>query len=257
MSTRAVGVMMLTLIGQADPARDEIARALDASRQAIAGKTLHASFSPGSAVADVLMGAGGRPRIIRWTGAIASGIVGGDGTRSEWRDELTMVTEYTGRPARRCDGTAQRGELVVSYDYRDSTKTWTTTAFALASDVVGPSGVDQALAMLRGAKAMTNGQPQQLDGRWAREIIAAWEPPADRNDPRSQPPVLTGDPRPNVKGDPALNETIQSLWIDAESSLPLRWEVTKRGVRVQAFDFRYEPIDLQPPAGVTPPDCSR
>jgi hypothetical protein len=233
------------LIAQADP--------LARSRQAIAGKTFHAVFSPGTAAADVRMGKDGRPRIVRWgPSAVEAGFVSSDGTGSHWTDVLTHVTEYTGRPARRCGaGAAPRGELVVGYEHRQSDNTWTATAFALAPDQNLPSGVDQALAMLRNARPITIGGQRRIGERPARELIAEWKSPY----PAAEPALITGDPLPNVKGDPALDETIQSLWIDTESSLPQRWEVTRRGIVQQGFDFRYETIDLQPPAGVRAPDC--
>jgi hypothetical protein len=239
-------VVIATLIAQADP--------LVAARQAIAGRTFHAVFSPGTATADVLMAADGRPRIIRWgASAIEEGIVSSDGSW-RWTDVWIHVMEYTGRPARRCrDRVAQRNELIVRYEHRQSTNAWTATTLALAPDENLPSGVDQALAMLRGARRITTGEQRRIEGRPARELIAEWKSPFE--DPRAEPPVITGDPLPNVKGDPALDETIQSLWIDTESSLPLRWEVTRRGIVQQGFDFRYEPIDLQPPRGIRAPDC--
>jgi hypothetical protein len=76
-------------------------------------------------------------------------------------------------------------------------------------------------------------------------------------EPRAQPPMIIGDPIPNVRGDRAPIESLQSLWIDTESLLPLRWEVNRRGERTHGLDFTYVPIDLQPPAGVQPPDCIR
>jgi hypothetical protein len=247
MPATIIVVVIATLIAQADR--------LAAARQAIAGKTFHAVFSPGTATADVLMGADGRQRIIRWgASAIEGGIVSSDGTGSRWTDVWMHLTEYTGRPARRCgDRAAARGELIVQYEHKQSTNRWTATTMALASDAHLPSGVDQALAMLRGTGRIANGERRRVDGRSAQEFIAEWKSPYD--DPRAEPPVITGDPLPNVKGDPALEETIQSLWIDSESSLPLRWEVTRRGIVQQGFAFRYERFGLRPPTGVTRPDC--
>jgi hypothetical protein len=47
-----------------------------------------------------------------------------------------------------------------------------------------------------------------------------------------------------VVGDPAQNEATQLLWIDIESLLPLRWEVSRRGMFNYGFDLIYESIDL-------------
>jgi len=63
--------------------------------------------------------------------------------------------------------------------------------------------------------------------------------------------VLTGDPAPN----PADFIPIQSLWIDTESLLPLRWEVFQRQAFLGATDFVYEKLDLQRPAGFEMPTC--
>jgi len=245
LSTATLVAIAGALIAQADP--------LARSRQAIAGKTFHAVFSPGTAAADVRMGRDGRPRIVRWgPSAVEAGFVGGDGTSSHWTDVLTHVTEYTGRPARRCDaGAAPRGELIVRYEHTRSGNTWIATAFALPPEQNLPSGVDQALAMLRRSGPLANGGEGRIGGRPARELIAEWKSPY----PAAAPPLITGDPLPNVKRDPLLDDTIQSLWIDTASSLPLRWEVTSRGLVQQGFDFRYERIDVQPPRGVRVPDC--
>lgn len=65
---------------------------------------------------------------------------------------------------------------------------------------------------------------------------------------------LTGDPFPNVVGVPAPNDATETLRIDAEALLPVRWETSTRG-----YDFvlSYEPIDLRPPSAIQPPDCIR
>lgn len=73
--------------------------------------------------------------------------------------------------------------------------------------------------------------------RWNRALVSPWTPPsADR---RSQAPRLTGDQVPNVRGEAAPNDAIRSLWIDTESLLPLRWEMSKRGMLIDGFDFIY------------------
>ncbi len=118
----------------------------------------------------------------------------------------------------------------------------------------GGLGYAAAFAMLRGTGSIESAERQQIGGREARAFTATWVPPASRN---VQPPVLRGDPTPNAIGEPAAEESIQTLWIDVASLLPLRWEVNKRGNRSDGFDFVYEVIDLQPPAGIQAPDCIR
>jgi hypothetical protein len=68
---------------------------------------------------------------------------------------------------------------------------------------------------------------------------------------------VRGDPIPNVVGQPAPNDSIQSLWIDTRSLLPLQWEVSKRGMLTFGLDVDHELIDLRPPAGVDAPECIR
>jgi hypothetical protein len=108
-------------------------------------------------------------------------------------------------------------------------------------------------ARLSGATPVTSGERKQIGGRWARAFVAPWAPLATTTGP-SQHVVLTGDPLPNVAGDPVPRVMTQTLWIDTESLLPVRWETTDRGYDLV---LTYEPIDIQPPAGVPPPDCIR
>jgi hypothetical protein len=85
--------------------------------------------------------------------------------------------------------------------------------------------------------------------RIARALIARWTPPPDGH---AQPPVVIGDPFPNVRGNPPRPAaTTQKLWIDVDSLLPLQWETP-----VDAFAFRYDPtITITRPDGITPPSC--
>jgi hypothetical protein len=106
--------------------------------------------------------------------------------------------------------------------------------------------------MLLGAAPIASGDREQISGRWAREFVSPWTPPY----PATRATIFTGDPRPNVVGVPASSDT-QSLWIDTESLLPVRWEATRRGMVTHSFAFTYESIDIRPPAGVNPPTCIR
>jgi hypothetical protein len=62
---------------------------------------------------------------------------------------------------------------------------------------------------------------------------------------------ITGDPAPN----PAEFVHAQSLWIDATSLLPVRWEVSQRQATIVAVDFEYVQLALSRPAGVNVPTC--
>ena len=237
----------------------ETATVLNASREALTAKTFRLSSLAGGHGPEVLMGRDGQPKIIRTASGIEGGIVGGVVPGSSpspietqhWHEDIINLTDYTGRPVRHCDGSVEPGEMVIEYTLRSSTPAWTATARRRdAHDVEG----QPALEMLRGAGPVTRGERRQIRNRWARAFVSPWAPPADR---RSQPPRLTGDPMPNVVGEAPSNDAIQSLWIDTESLLPLRWDVSKRGMVTYGFDFTYESIDLRRPAGIEAPDCIR
>lgn len=244
----------------------EIAKVLRAAQHAIAGKTFRLSVVTGGAGSEFLMGSGGRLRMVRMSGGIEGGIVGGVAAcasppcpasappvQTEWRDYVTTVIEFTGRPARRCNGAAEPGELVVEYEHYQSTNSWIVSARAKTPPGLGP-GYTPVFDLLRGATPLVSGERRQIGNRLARAFFAPWTPPDDRGLVE-----VTGDPLPNV---PKIvsrvpRDETQTLWIDTESLLPLRWEATRPDTHDYGFAFTYETIDLQPPAGVRPPDCVR
>ncbi len=228
----------------------EITTVLNASREALTAKTFRLSSVPNGRIAEVLMGPAGLPRIIRSTYRIntVGGVPGGSTTHS-YKDVM-ILTDYTGRPARDCDGSAEEGEMVIEYELPSSTQSWTATARRRRPGDSG--GIARALEMLRGIGPVTSGERRQIGGRWAR----AFDSPVP-TDQRSEAPIVTGDPMPNVLGDPPPSKPIQSLWIDTESLFPLRWEVSLRPRPTYGFDFTYESIDLGPPTGVQAPQCVR
>jgi hypothetical protein len=235
----------------------EIATILDAARAALAGKTLRLSWMGTARGPEVLMGSQGQPKILRYHGGIIGGTVGGitaDGSPSAppttWREDVTTIIDYTGRLARDCNGAAESREMVIEYELRSSRPTWTVRARRL--DARDRSvGIAPVLEMLRGGGGVASDEHKQIGNRRARAFVSAWTPPPDS----SAPVARTGDPIPNVVGQPAPNDFIQALWIDTESLLPLRWEVSKRSISTHGFDFQYELIDLRPPAGVEAPKC--
>jgi hypothetical protein len=113
--------------------------------------------------------------------------------------------------------------------------------------------MSQAFEMLRGLVSVTSGERRRIRNRRARALVSPWTPPSVSFDL----PRLIGDPTPNLRGDPAPSDAIQSLWIDSTSLLPLRWEVSERGVRKYGWDFSYSSTDLRLPPRVHPPDCIR
>jgi len=248
----------------------EIAEVLRASQQAIAGKTFRLSVVPDGAGSEFLMGSGGRLRTVRMSGGIMGGIVGGVAAcasppcpaatppvQTEWRDYVTTVIEFTGRPARRCSGAAEPGELVIEYEHRQSTNAWTVSARATTQFGLGP-GYTPVFDLLRGATPLVSGERRKVGNRFARAFFAPWTPPAPPADaPRFE--SFVGDPLPNV---PKIVSRIprdetQTLWIDTESLLPLRWEATRPDTHDYGFTFTYATIALQRPAGIRPPDCIR
>jgi hypothetical protein len=233
----------------------EIATVLRASRQAITAKTFR--FGQGL---EVLMGRAGQPKIVRMTygieGGSVSGAVSGSATPAEthWQDNIVSVIDYTGRPARRCDGSVEPGMLAIEYTFRGSTQAWTATTRSQDARQVGGPGITPVFEMLRGALPLASGERRRIGDRWARAFVSPWAPPAD--DFRARAPIITGDPMPNVKGEPTTpRDATESLWIDTKSLLPLRWEVSASGVLTRGFDFTYESIDLRRPPGIDAPKC--
>ena len=238
----------------------EVAAVLNASRAEVAGRTFRLSAGTDGRGLEILTGANGQPKMARVVYTVEGGVVGGTagGSPSEprrWREGRVDIIEYSGRPARRCDGTAEDGEMVIRYTFHSSTDGWTAEAYRREPHEFGPPGVSRAFEMLAGVLPATSGERRQIRGRWARAVVSPLGG-ADAQG-RSEPAVITGDPLPNVVVDPVPNEASQSLWIDVASLLPLRWELSQRHMPTYALDFRYESIDLRPPANVDAPLCVR
>ena len=236
---------------------NEIAAVLDASRHAVARKTFQVSSLMFQYSGDVLIGPAGRPRFVRSISGIEGGVVGGVvGTpahvETHWQEEIISIVDHTGRPARRCGGSVEPGELLIVYTRRGSS--WTAVSRRRDPSEVQNATFEHAFELLRGAAALTSGERGSIGGRPARAFVAPWTPPPDRG---VGAPRLTGDPLPNVAGEPAPPEMTERLWIDLRSLLPLRWEVMKRGARVYGYDLLQMPLDIRPPAGVAAPDCIR
>ena len=241
----------------------EIATVLDASRQALAAKTFRLSFAPGGEGTEVLMGPDGRPKMIRRTygleGGTVFGVVGSapgvvsTPAETHWRDDFINIVDYTSRPARFCNGSIEQGEMVIEYEHRRSTNAWTATARNRNAGDVGGPGIAPVFEMLLGAAPVASGEREQIGGRWARAFDSSWAPP----DTGPQEQIRTGHPIPKLAGTLAPDEPTQTLWIDTESLLPLRWDGSRRRVITHSLVFTYESIDIRPPAGVDAPACIR
>jgi hypothetical protein len=205
----------------------EIAIVRSASQQALTAKTFRLVVTPRGQGLEVLMGPGGRPKTIRMAYSLLGGTVSGVGrdgaplngagvTSTQWREEGVTIINCTDNPTRPCDGRLGLGYTPV-------------------------------FEMLQGTSPVTSGERRRIGGRWARAFIAPWTPVVNQH---VEPSFVTGDPMPNVAGDPRPappREAWQSLWIDTASLLPVRWEVSEGGTVTRHFDFVFEPIDLSAP----------
>ena len=186
----------------------------------------------------------GRPARMRTTYGVSGGTVGGDGSRSEWHDDFIDVINFTGTPAVRCDDTIVAGELVITYEHRASTDTWTTQAATTAVDWQGtPVEIGKPIFnILAGTIPVSSEIIRHTgDGRLTRAFTAPFSTPAD-----AAPDQRLGD---------STAAAIQSLWIDAESFLPVRWEVVIGGTVGYELVFNYQALDLRPPEGLSVPHC--
>ena len=241
----------------------EISIVLKAVQDAIAGKTFLVSW-PGSEYGTrILMGPGGRPRMVQQGSGMVHGVVRGrvpgattPPTAQTWHEEIMTILSYVGLPARRCDGSVERGEMVIEYTRR-GTGEWRASA---RTETSRDSGITAALSLVQSAERMATGEHRLVDGRSARAIVAPWvtAPVATGLRAAEGAPVI-GDPFPNVAGEPIAGVATQSLWIDTVTLLPLRWEVTKPdpATVLQAQVFNYDSFELRPPAGVDAPTCIR
>jgi hypothetical protein len=234
----------------------EIPVILDAVRAAAAGKTLRLAYAPGGPGPELLMASNGRPRFVRTTsgydfGGTSSRFSRGDDgsmTRSQSQQtghvDLMTFTDYTGRPARKCDGTALDEEFVIEYERRSPDNQW--TAKARTRTPMEP--LSPPFEMLDGTISLETGERRQIGDRMARALIAPWRLPAGVQSGGALPPGMT-----------------QSLWIDNVSMLPLRWSISipampdgTPAIPDYGLSFTYDPsIDVRPPDGVTAPDCIR
>jgi hypothetical protein len=206
----------------------EIPVVLAAVREAVAGKTVRLAYSPGGFGPEAMIGMAGRPRFVRAT----SGVGG------------VNFTDYTGRPARGCDGTSLDRELVIEYEQRSTDTRWTAKARARASH----EPLSPVFEMLDGTTSPeTTQERRQISGRSARALVSEWR--------------RTSDTVPSGSG-PA--DGTQALWIDTASLLPLEWSVSIRAnpdhgipsVPELGLFFTYDSsLDLRPPENVVAPDC--
>ncbi|PYR42499.1 MAG: hypothetical protein DMF95_28195 [Acidobacteria bacterium] len=235
----------------------EIASVLEAARHAIDGRTCRLSYQPGGPGPEVLMGSNGRPRFVRavsgfnsiagsmWTSTSSSGSVSTVQPPQETHVDVVSFTEYTNAPARSCGGATLGGELVIEYERHSLDNQWTVKARTRTSQELATPIFD----ILAGATPVESGGRRQIGERPARSLVAPWPLPSDAQPASPLPPGVT-----------------QSLWIDTDSLLPLRWSISMpamsgRGMPAipdYGLSFTYDPsLDVRPPDGVARPDCVR
>jgi hypothetical protein len=262
MKTAALLVLTVTVAGQnggptapqllntARPLRpDEIATVLAGVRAAIAGRTVRLAVAPDGPGPDIVVGADGRPRMVRTVGGITGGMISADGIQTTWQKTIEMIADYTSTPARRCDGTPLDGELVIEYR-NENDSGWK----AIARAATGLAAAARPLAMVSQLPRMESGGMKTFGDRRARAIVAPWTPPSGT----IERDAVIGDPFPNAV--PRLGATplraSQTLWIDVDSLQPIRWSASAPGGPTDALTFTY---DLSPepkiPDGIAPPDC--
>ena len=247
---------------------DETARVLIAVRATIAGKhgrlISAADDAAGRPGTEFAVAPNGRLLFLRWSGGITGGSVAADGTTTTWTRNVVTIVHLTGRPARGCDGASRPGQLVVVY--RNDGDGWSASARARVY-AASPTPLDDFLA---GDLPVDSGALETIGARAARVFVARWTAPATAaaaSPDAAQGPEYRSDDggRTWTKTPPADTPRLtQSLWVDSESLLPLRWAVTsvadpEHGVPARpynAFSIRYDGAsDLHAPLGATPPDC--
>lgn len=222
----------------------EIAAVLAATRVALSGKACRLSYVPNGPGPDVLMGANGRPRFVRAISGYDYGSGGGgdgSGNRTQFHQsghvDVDTFTEYTGRSARKCDGTPLDDELVIEYEHKSTDDRWTVKARTRTLLEFAAPVFD----MLAGITPVESGNRRSFDDRVGRALVAPWKLPAG---------ALSSAPLPAGAR--------QSIWIDTVSMLPLRWSISMPAMPEYGLSFTYDSsLDLRPPDAILSTDCVR
>jgi hypothetical protein len=211
----------------------EVHAVLAAAREAAADRTLLLAYLGRDDGLEILMGGDGWPRLLRSEGGLKGGTVVGS-TATEWTDYFVHISNHTGEPARRCDGSTVSGELVITYTHTRSTNTWT----ARASTKGWVPVCNPVFDVLAGRVATVSDTRKDIDGHTARGFTA----------PFSCAPGTYG------LGD-SLTEATQTLFIDVDSLLPVRWEVFDGHNVSDTRVLKYRQFDIRVPERVDPPQC--
>lgn len=226
----------------------EIAIVLAAAREAVSGKTLRLSYVPNGPGPEVVMGTNGRPRFVRTVSGYGFGGTirfNGDARTTPFLQsghvDVITFTDYTGRLARKCDGSSLNDELVIEYEQNGTDQQWTVRS--RTRSVIEP--LAPAFDILTGSVTVESGDRRAFENRIGRALVAPWQLPAGLN---GGPPAGTS----------------QALWIDIASMLPLRWSISvpampergSPGIPDYGLSFTYNSsLDLRPPDVVLANDC--
>ena len=190
---------------------DDVVRVLQASRAAVAGKSLRLTPALGTAGGpEILMSADGRMAVVR--------TVTGTSRRPPNEEPAQMIltttlTVYTRQPARYCDGTPATGELVV--DYTSSVGGATVIARRTS---LGGEPLSTIFEILSGSLTATDAGRKLLANRWARGFKAPWNPPA------SDVEQLPDGRVTRFQRLGPQTEMVAMFWIDEASLEPVRFE---------------------------------
>jgi hypothetical protein len=198
----------------------EISRVMQGVRTAMAGKTfrLRALPNAGGAKIEVLMRNDGRPRFFLM----------------EHCCEIRGISEYTGLKARTCAGTTLAEELVIDFDWNRKEQRWEVEA-----------------------REREYFEPDSDYFEMIASAVEAEDAGIVRGVPRSRLFVADYYNRWAVGPSRPPDNLKQSLVIDAESLLPLRWELIEAGNPTDwGVEFLDDPlISLGRPTGVRVIDC--
>jgi hypothetical protein len=153
--------------------------------------------------------------------------------------------------------------LVV--EYRSDDGAWIATARSRVYPA-SPTPLDDFLA---GDIHVDSSDLQTIGARWTRMFVATWTPPTTTEAPANTaqgPEYRSDDGGRTWTQTPPTNAArlTQSLWIDTESLLPVRWAVMFAAAAEHHVPAKPHTIlsaqydeasDLRPPSGASPPDC--
>lgn len=226
---------------------DELETVVGGIRRALAGATVRL-VQRDMNDREILFGPGGTPQFVRYsyTGERVASVTGEHpGNRrpnTAPPGRFVRLIEYSGLGARYCDGAPASGGLVVEYTQNVETRRWNVRA--TEQDFRDAWAVLQ-LQMLATPSSLKISDIRNVGRNIDRGLVAP-SPLSTAN--RA---LISGDPAPN----PAEFQPVETLWIDARSLMPVRWEVSQREAVVSAADFVYVPLTIARPAGVELPTC--